>query len=851
MRVCAAPGERVRLDGKFFRVGGERFFMRGLTYGAFGPNAAGEPFPEPRRAEADLDQVVHLGANTLRIYDVPPGWLLEAAAIRGLRLFLTIPWNVQATFLDSRTSRRAIRTAVTSAVQSVADHPAVIAIAVASEIPPDLVRWSTTARVAAFIDEIIGAARQAAPATLFTYANFPPTEFLQPRDVDFVTFNVFLHSQSALAGYLAHVHLLAEGKPLVLGECGVDARREGPARQAEILSWTLATAVDAGLAGAVVFSFTDEWVRDGRRVEDWEMGITTDARDPKPAFEALRLQFLRPGPEPIPGHRVSVVVACYNGESTLRACLESLLRLRYPDYEIIVVDDGSTDQTPAILAEFQQVRTVRVRSNLGLSAARNLGIRAATGAIIAFTDADCRVDPDWLRFLVAGMDEPDVAGAGGPNLLPEDDPPVAAVIMVAPGGPAHVLLEDRTAEHVPGCNMAFWKWALDAIEGFDPIFRSAGDDVDVCWRLQRRGWLLRFAPAAFVWHHRRSSIRGYLRQQAGYGAAEAMLLAKHPTHFNALGGARWKGRISTPTPVDLPWRQSAIFRGLFATGLFQTLYTPATESFLPLLTSLEYLVLVAIPVFILSFHFHWLSVPAAVLILGPPVACVLAARGTTLPRERRRWWSRPLLTSLYLLQPLARGMARYRGRLGLPATAVSQPDSLEAEARVYGGEPVRQRAYWSATWRDRRLWVEHLVAGLERRGWPCHVDAGWGDFDLEVFGRRWSRAVVTTAAEATREGAQILRCRMRPRWTLAAHVAFWGVAAIEFLVVGVFEVDWRGWWISGLTLVLLLAFLYRDGQALLCRLSVILDEAARGWGLVPVDNKAPKRDPPEERGLSN
>src|SRR5690606_2721060 len=130
---------------------------------------------------------------------------------------------------------REVRTAVLSGVQSVAAHPAVFAFAIGNEIPPDIIRWSGTRKVEAFLDELVEAARHAAPDALFTYANFPPTEFLQPRLLDFVTFNVFLHSRSAFTKYMARLHLLAEGKPLLLGECGVDSLRESPEVQAEIL----------------------------------------------------------------------------------------------------------------------------------------------------------------------------------------------------------------------------------------------------------------------------------------------------------------------------------------------------------------------------------------------------------------------------------------------------------------------------------------------------------------------------------------------------------------------------------------------------------------------------------------
>ena len=273
--------------------------------------------------------------------------------------------------------------------------------------------------------------------------------------------------------------------------------------------------------------------------------------------------------------RVSVVVASYNGERTLKACLDSLERLNYPDYEVILVDDGSTDATRQIALAHPNVRYFRHEKNLGLSVARNTGIAAATGEIIAFTDSDCRADEDWLYYLVGDLLESEFAGMGGPNLLPPEDSPVAAAVMASPGGPAHVMLTDRQAEHIPGCNMAFYKWALEQIGGFDPIFRQAGDDVDLCWRLQQAGLKIGFSPAAFVWHYRRSTIGAYLRQQRGYGEAEALLVRKHPECFNSFGGSLWRGRIYTASRFGDLMRPPIIYRGLFGSAGFQFLYASA------------------------------------------------------------------------------------------------------------------------------------------------------------------------------------------------------------------------------------------------------------------------------------
>ena len=93
------------------------------------------------------------------------------------------------------------------------------------------------------------------------------------------------------------------------------------------------------------------------------------------------------------------------------------------------MDDGSTDKTPHIAKLFPSVRYLR-QTNQGLSSARNSGIRAATGEVVAFTDDDCRADEDWLYYLVNDLERGDFAGIGGHNFLPPEDSCVAAAVVV-------------------------------------------------------------------------------------------------------------------------------------------------------------------------------------------------------------------------------------------------------------------------------------------------------------------------------------------------------------------------------------------------------------------------------------
>src|SRR6185295_11037813 len=105
------------------------------------------------------------------------------------------------------------------------------------------------------------------PGVLCTFSSYPPTEFLQPRNIDFVCFNVYLHKRRSLEAYLARLQSIAETRPLLLGEFGIDSMREGEQAKCEILEWQIETAFRAGAAGAIVFSFTDDWFRGGLQIE--------------------------------------------------------------------------------------------------------------------------------------------------------------------------------------------------------------------------------------------------------------------------------------------------------------------------------------------------------------------------------------------------------------------------------------------------------------------------------------------------------------------------------------------------------------------------------------------------------
>jgi GT2 family glycosyltransferase len=815
------------VDGKLFARGPQPLRIQGVTYGPFAPNEEGEPFPTREGVSQDFALMLAARINAVRTYHLPPEWLLGLADVQGPAVFLDVPWAKHLCFLDSARARAGARQAVEQTARRGRRHPCVLAYSLGNEIPPDIVRWHGAKRVERFLAELGDVAKQIDPPGLVTYASYPPTEYLDLSFLDFATFNVYLHDPETFRRYLFRLQNLVGDRPLVLGELGMDTLRHGEQGQTDFLAGHLRVATLLGLAGAFVFSWTDDWHTGGYPVEDWAFGITRPNRSPKASYHALKEVFKRPPSALLPeAPRVSVVVCTYNGGSTLGPCLRSLLALDYPDYEVIVVDDGSTDDTRAILASFPGVRAIH-QPNRGLSAARNIGLEAATGAIVAYTDSDCFADPHWLTHLVYQLLHSGAVAVGGPNLTPEDGW-LPACVAAAPGQPMHVLESDQEAEHIPGCNMAFRREALRAQGGFDLVYRKAGDDVDVCWRLQQAGGWITFAPGAFVWHHRRQTPRAYLRQQAGYGEAEALLKFKHPDRFNGRGDGKWRGVLYGTSLQGLRLGGPIIYRGTFGTGLFQCIYQQGPAHWPMLPATLEWhlaagLVGLAAP----FWPPAWLAV-GAMLALALGVAALQAAQAHLAP-QHEGLRSRLVIAALCYAQPLVRSWRRYRTRLfsWSPPWKVPLPPEGQGPRLPLGG--TRALAYWTEEGYQRTELLGLLIARLMERRWGVAIDSGWSSWDVEVHGHPWSLLQVCTAEEDHGGSKHLIRVRCRLRLT--------GFARGSALVGGAVAAGAAGFcpWLglgSAALLVALLLGAWCRGVRLGSWVVSELDGLARSLGLV-------------------
>jgi GT2 family glycosyltransferase len=763
-------------DGRWRTVGlwlrdssGHKVMMRGVTYGPFKPNKMGTPWPEDAQLREDVAHIARLGFNTVRVYEPPSELLLKTCAEHGLHLLAGVPWTQHVDFFRNSGAAEDALDRVRQEARRLASRQEVAGILVGNEIEKTLVRWMGPERVLHFIEKLIDEAKAAAPSTLVGYASYPSTEYLVPRNADFIAFNVFLERPKLFHRHVQHLMNLAAGRPLIISEFGLDTASHGQAAQAEALRWQEKICLDAGVAGNFWFSYTDEWHRGGEEVTGWDFGLVTRDRKEKQAALELAARTTAPSEPSMDttavAERVSVLVCTRNGSSTLSSCLEALGRQTHPNYEVLVIDDGSTDSTPEIAQRFPQVRYVR-QEHAGLSAARNLGMLEASGSLLAYTDDDCIPDEDWLLYACRAFEDPQCVAAGGPNLPPPPRNLTEACVAVAPGAPAHVLLNDEEAEHLPGCNLVIRKSALHAIGGFRTEFTTAGDDVDVCWRLQSHGGKLTFVPAALVWHHRRFTVSAYIRQQRGYGHAEAMLVRRYPHRFAWLGGARWRGAIYGHDNAP-SLRTGALIRfGRFGNALFQTLYANSTASGWDWVMGLPWVVLS-----LAAFSYGVITAPPltpnAGMMLGAAMWLLMIyaawrrarlqpppAHPSAFPKGRLLLWL------LCLVQPIVRDWGRLSGMVklrALPSGTTTWP------GQHFSSRPTAPKDHWyhEAFWNEQGVGRDELLRSIRRLApsqnlvWEETGDQSSCDVMLATPSGR--RVGVTTVTEFHEEGRTLTR----------------------------------------------------------------------------------------------
>jgi glycosyltransferase involved in cell wall biosynthesis len=744
-------------QGKFFSRAGQKFFLKAMRLPEVGPTL-------------DLSQQVELCARLEALRDAHTTALvldeaqcepvLDLAARSGLHALIELKVDPLGLLTAGRVARLLSQVAHSANIWR--GHPALIGYLIDCPIALEQLRELGVEHVQRALRRVIHTIRLRDTQALIAFKHRPRTLSLAVPAEDFVYATAVGLAPAELGRFVSALHDLAIARPVV-----IEFPQAG-AGQNEIVE----TAFALGAAGVVAFPV---------RTHPTALGMSFTPMSVREAAPFLALNGTCP-PLPPRAPMVSVVICAYNAERTIRLCLESLTRLKYSNYEVVIVDDGSRDRTAEIAMEFPQFRLIRQR-NKGLSVARNVGLHAANGEIIAYTDSDCAVDPDWLTLMVHAMTEGGLDGCGGPNYAPPADGRVEACVAASPGAPCEVLLAAGHAEHLAGCNMVFSKAALIAVDGFDAQFTAAGDDVDICWRLLEAGYRLGYSPAAMVWHFRRNTIEAYYGQQRGYGRAEAQLYIKYPERFNALGQIKWRGNI----PGFAATVPGGVRRRIGWTSAVQQWQTvnersPGIANFLP--QTLEWHVFWAA-----AAALAWVGglsvLPAlAMLALGPVWALYYAKRAPLEKRHDTRR-ARLLVTLLAWSGPLARAWERWKARLNVARD-------------VSGGFLPPQRpvlrvisrslylSYWNEAWTTRDALLERLVRRFSRAGVPVIADTGWNDFDLEVRPDPWTRLRLKTADEE-HESARLknhVALRVRLSWLSRISVTALGIATLASATLG-------------------------------------------------------------------
>ena len=220
----------------------------------------------------------------------------------------------------------------------------------------------------------------------------------------------------------------------------------------------------------------------------------------------------------------------YNGSQTICETVKCLVRQSHPPYEIIVVDDGSTDGTADVLKKvFKDGVRVLSKPNGGPASARNTGVRSATGEFVAFTDGDCLPDEEWLAHLLKGFDSPEVAGVGGVIRRADEGLLSEYVDIIGLFNPGRN--QDGTVSYLATGNACFLRKALLEAGLFEESFRKpGGEEPELGAKIRSMGYVLKSVEDAIVLHHHRHTVKSFLKAMANYGEGRFIFGTIWPEH---------------------------------------------------------------------------------------------------------------------------------------------------------------------------------------------------------------------------------------------------------------------------------------------------------------------------------
>lgn len=304
---------------------------------------------------------------------------------------------------------------------------------------------------------------------------------------------------------------------------------------------------------------------------------------------------------------VSIIIPVKNEAALLNACLDSISNLHYPKEKIeVIVADGMSTDTTADVAKQHGAKVV-LNQKQTVSPGRNIAFNQAVGELIAFTDADCLVDKNWIRNSLKYFKDTKIACVGGPNLTPHDEEDFGKAVgfvfnqKILSAGSTHAreLKEIKAVKSIPGCNAIYKKTALDNVMPIDESLLTC-DDTELNRRLIDKGYTLLYTPDVFVWHYRRPNPRRLFKQMYRYAIGRLQVGKRDKRMINFI-------HIMAGLTLPIVLLILTILPSLFLLLLLFYLFMLSYFSILALVKTKSFIISLYIPMVISIILFAWSS----------------------------------------------------------------------------------------------------------------------------------------------------------------------------------------------------------------------------------------------------
>lgn len=456
-----------------------------------------------------LDELAAANVNALILTEAQAETVLSLASQASLYAMVEIAIDVKE--FASPVRMRAVTARIAEAVSGLRGHPALCGFLIDCRLDNDASAKPAPNAVRSAIDTVMRTVRETDSRFLIALKRRFDEKRTVPQptqvtvaltDADLTFASLAKIDAADVSPIIYALHEIADARPLV-----IEIGEELPGQDGVV-----ALAFGCGAAGVVAPAMR-------RAVSSERQNIRMLAGELLPFAHLAGSSVPLPASTPM----VSVVVTARDDERTIAGCLESISRLQYPNYEVIVIEDASRDRSVEVAAAAPGVRLLRQSSRAGFGAIRNAATRVARGDLIAFTRADCVIDSDWLTLAVRALTEGHCDAVGGPVFPSQEKRGVAARVRSAIEKAGAKRSSGDRAAQLADRNLMVRKSSLIAVGGFDARFIDEGGDRDLATRMLAAGMTLGWCPAGFVWRCGHLTLGEFLRRRIRDGRAEATL----------------------------------------------------------------------------------------------------------------------------------------------------------------------------------------------------------------------------------------------------------------------------------------------------------------------------------------